>query len=131
MQQYAAGMRALQQPAEWRTTEVEVEVDAASLAELGFLVLIVDGRDGVVIVNPDEETIRQYEAYGREFIALEHKLDAIREEPAVTRDGTAVERVTYTAGFDGLPSFSADGKKLLWTSSRGGDTQVWVADWVD
>ncbi|MBN1507267.1 MAG: phosphoenolpyruvate--protein phosphotransferase [Sedimentisphaerales bacterium] len=52
--------------------------------------VIIDGNRGIVIVNPDEETVHQYEAYGREFIALEHKLDAIREEPAVTRDGVRI-----------------------------------------
>ena len=30
-------------------------------------------------------------------------------------------RVTYTDGFDGLPSFSPDGKQLTWTSNRGAD----------
>ncbi len=52
--------------------------------------IVIDGNRGIAIVNPDEETIHQYEAYGREFIALEHKLDAIREEPAVTGDGVRV-----------------------------------------
>ena len=63
--------------------------DLTEIVHGGDLV-IIDGNRGIVIVNPDEETIRQYEAYGREFIALEHKLDAIREEPAVTRDGVRV-----------------------------------------
>jgi phosphotransferase system enzyme I (PtsI) len=52
--------------------------------------VIIDGNRGIVVVNPDDETIHQYEAYGREFVALEHKLDAIREKPAVTRDGVRV-----------------------------------------
>jgi phosphotransferase system enzyme I (PtsI) len=52
--------------------------------------VIIDGNRGIVIVNPDEETIHQYEAYSREFVALEHKLDAIREKPATTRDGVRV-----------------------------------------
>jgi len=52
--------------------------------------VIIDGNRGIVIVNPDEETIRQYEAYSLEFVALEHKLDAIREKPAVTRDGVLI-----------------------------------------
>ncbi len=63
--------------------------DLTEIVHGGDLV-IIDGNRGIVIVNPDEETIRQYEAYGREFIALEHKLDAIREEPAVTRDKVRV-----------------------------------------
>ncbi len=52
--------------------------------------VIVDGNRGLVIVNPDVETLEQYEAYSREFVALEHKLDAIREKPAVTRDGVKI-----------------------------------------
>jgi phosphoenolpyruvate-protein phosphotransferase (PTS system enzyme I) len=52
--------------------------------------VVIDGNRGIVIVNPDEETIHQYEAYGRDFVALEHKLDALRDKPAVTRDGVQV-----------------------------------------
>ena len=40
-------------------------------------------------------------------------------------------RVTQTDGFDGLPVFSPDGKKLSWTSGRtsGGQSQIFMADW--
>lgn len=40
-------------------------------------------------------------------------------------------RVTYTDGFDGLPVFSPDGKKLCWTSGRtpDGKSQLFMADW--
>jgi Tol biopolymer transport system component len=40
-------------------------------------------------------------------------------------------RVTQTDGFDGLPVFSPDGKKLSWTSGRasGGASQIFIADW--
>ncbi|RFC46042.1 MAG: hypothetical protein DVB28_000201 [Verrucomicrobia bacterium] len=42
-------------------------------------------------------------------------------------------RVTYTPGFDGLPVFSPDGRRLSWTTNRGGDgkSQVHIADWND
>ncbi|MFH1718391.1 MAG: phosphoenolpyruvate--protein phosphotransferase [Planctomycetota bacterium] len=52
--------------------------------------VIVDGNRGIVIVNPDEQTIRQYEEYSKEFAELGHRLDAIRQKPAVTRDGTKI-----------------------------------------
>ena len=40
-------------------------------------------------------------------------------------------RVTFTDGFDGLPVFSPDGKKLCWTSNRTTDkaSQLFLADW--
>jgi len=52
--------------------------------------VIVDGNRGIVVVNPDEQTIREYQQYAQEFLELEHRLDAIREKPAVTRDGVKI-----------------------------------------
>ena len=50
----------------------------------------------------------------------------------VRADGSFKEvRLTSHEGFDGLPVFSPDGKKLLWTSNRvGKKSQVFVADFV-
>ncbi len=53
--------------------------------------VVIDGNRGVVVINPNPETIREYEQYSRDFERLEHELDAIRDMPAVTRDGTKVE----------------------------------------
>ncbi|MFN3728940.1 MAG: TolB family protein [Fimbriimonadaceae bacterium] len=50
-------------------------------------------------------------------------------------DGTGLTRITHTPDFDGFPMFSRDGKKLVWASNRfgsvPGETNVFVADWVD
>ncbi len=41
-------------------------------------------------------------------------------------------RVTYRAGFDGLPVFTPDGNRLVWTSNGGStNSQLWEAAWND
>jgi TolB protein len=49
-------------------------------------------------------------------------------------DGTGLERVTFNDTFDGFPMFSPDGKKIVFCSNRNqakqGDTNVFIADWV-
>ena len=52
--------------------------------------VIIDGNRGIVIINPDSETIRQYEQYSEEFTELEHRLDKIKQKPAITRDGVKI-----------------------------------------
>jgi TolB protein len=40
-------------------------------------------------------------------------------------------RLTHFPGADVLPVFSTDGRRVMWTSTRGGgDSQLWVADFV-
>ena len=54
---------------------------------------------------------------------------------AINSDGTNLERITYTPEFDGFPMFSPDGKRLAFSSNRGGkhrgETNVYLADWVE
>ncbi|MBW8017209.1 MAG: phosphoenolpyruvate--protein phosphotransferase [Planctomycetes bacterium] len=52
--------------------------------------VVIDGNRGIVIVDPDEETLAQYEQYAIDFGKLETKLDALRDKPAVTRDGVEI-----------------------------------------
>jgi TolB protein len=50
-------------------------------------------------------------------------------------DGSALERITAHETFDGFPMFSPDGKKLVFASNRNaaarGDTNIFIADWVE
>jgi TolB protein len=52
----------------------------------------------------------------------------------ISPDGTGLERVTNSDGFDGFPMFSPDGKKLVWASNRNAkaphETNVFIADWI-
>src|ERR1700752_752253 len=50
-------------------------------------------------------------------------------------DGSGLERITFNETFDGFPMFSPDGKKIVFASNRNaakqGDTNVFIADWVE
>jgi TolB protein len=76
-----------------------------------------DGRRIVFASNMDDPRGRNFDLY---------KIDV---------DGTGLERITYNDTFDGFPMFSPDGRKLVFASNRNaakpGDTNVFIADWVD
>ena len=50
-------------------------------------------------------------------------------------DGTGLEQITFNDTFDGFPMFTKDGKQIVFCSNRfnrnEGDTNVFIADWVD
>jgi TolB protein len=52
----------------------------------------------------------------------------------INRDGTGLQQVTFDENFDGFAMFSPDGKQLVWESNRNGrpgETNVFIADWVE
>jgi phosphotransferase system enzyme I (PtsI) len=53
--------------------------------------MIVDGRDGLVIVRPDREATAAYRKMQREFFDLKDRLVLNREQPAMSADGAQVE----------------------------------------
>ena len=54
--------------------------------------IIIDGNRGVVIISPDEETLKKYQALGQNFRAFEKRLTAeLKDVAAETKDGTRVE----------------------------------------
>jgi len=52
--------------------------------------VIVDGIHGVVIANPDSETLEHYKARREQLTRLIQDLETLRELPAVTLDGVRV-----------------------------------------
>lgn len=50
-------------------------------------------------------------------------------------DGTGLEQITFNETFDGFPMWNKDGTKLVFASNRNqgapGETNVFIADWVD
>ncbi len=53
--------------------------------------IVVDGREGHVVVNPDAETERAYRKLQREFVNLKDQLAENRDLPATTADGRTIE----------------------------------------
>lgn len=53
----------------------------------------------------------------------------------INADGSGIERITFNDTFDGFPMFSPDGTKLVFASNRNaksrGDTNIFIADWVE
>src|SRR5205807_373779 len=52
--------------------------------------VIVDGNRGVLILNPDDETLERYERTRTSFRTFESRLEEMRDLPAETRDGVRV-----------------------------------------
>lgn len=52
--------------------------------------VIIDGNRGVVVIDPDETTLKQYENLSKDFEKLESELDALRDLPAITRDDVEI-----------------------------------------
>ena len=53
--------------------------------------IIVDGREGLVLIRPDAETTSAYRKMQREFFDLKDRLVLNRDEPAQSADGAQIE----------------------------------------
>ncbi len=72
--------RALGIPAVVGLNNVSAEASAGDL-------VIIDGTRGLVVVDPDAETIEKYQHYAEKQVQFIHSLDALKDLPAITRDG--------------------------------------------
>ena len=78
--------------------------------------VIIDGREGVVIVNPSTETVKRYEAKRAERLQRIRSLDRLRDQPAVSIDGTEVSlmaNVELPVEMDMVVQAGAEGVGLL------------------
>jgi phosphotransferase system enzyme I (PtsI) len=71
--------------------------------------MIVDGREGGVIVHPDAEIVSAYRKLEREFFDLRDRLADNRHLPAQTADGTPLELLANINGLVDAKSAAAMG----------------------
>lgn len=53
--------------------------------------LIVDGSEGILIVNPDRATLRKYQNLQQKFVKFEKSFIKLKNQPAQTLDGHKIE----------------------------------------
>lgn len=75
-------------------------------------IVVVDGREGVVLINPDYETLTAYRKIQREFVHLRDQLAEHCDEPAVSACG---QKVQLMANISGVP----DAKAACTTGAAG------------
>ena len=111
----------------WRPTALEIFVmnadgsDVHQVSDLG-------GANFAPFWHPDGERIifssNSHNPDGRNFDIF-----------IINADGSGLDQVTFNATFDGFPMFSPDGQHLVFASNRDanteGETNVFIADWVD
>lgn len=94
-------------------------------------------RDTPITDNPIFNWAPYWYPNGERFIftQVDHEAHAGGGRPnydlvMMSLGGAATVRITHDPAFDGLPVFSPDGKKVMWTSKRGGLTepQIFIAD---
>jgi phosphotransferase system enzyme I (PtsI) len=71
--------------------------------------LIVDGRDGVVIVNPDESALAEYRLRQNQWRIDSEKLKRIRTSKSATLDGTPIELMANIELLSDLDAVNAAG----------------------
>lgn len=94
-------------------------------------------NDRAITDNPIFNWCPYWHPSGRYFVftQADHAAYARGEKPnydlfLMKAEGGESVRITFDAAFDGLPVFSPDGKKMLWTSRRSGlvEPQIFIAD---
>ena len=71
--------------------------------------IVLDGIEGTVVVNPDEETVKAAVAKRDEYLAYREELKQLVNEKTVSTDGHHVELVANIGGANDLPGVKENG----------------------
>lgn len=75
--------------------------------------VIIDGLDGNVFVNPDSETIATYEAKAQAFVAQKAEWETLKSEKTVTKDGKHFELAANIGTPKDLKGVHANGAEAV------------------
>jgi Tol biopolymer transport system component len=134
----------------WRAMYPETASDTADYLRLLEQRLVRPSRLELWVANADGSGARQVtELGGANFAPFFHpdgrRIIFASNQPdprsrnfdlyLVDLDGTGLERVTSSPEFDAFPMFSPDGSRLVFASNRNaareGETNIFIADWVE
>ncbi len=73
--------------------------------------IVIDGNRGIVIINPDRETIERYAHEETRFVELISELDKLKMLPAETLDGYKIQLMANIEFPDEIPSIMAHGSE--------------------
>ncbi len=80
--------------------------------------LIVDGKSGVIIVRPDQETIEEYEASALRQAGARADLKDLAQQEAITKDGTRIKlmgNIEFAREIEAVQNAGGDGVGLYRT----------------
>ncbi len=86
-----------------------VGMDGVTVRVKNADMVIVDGNEGILIVNPDEQTLEKYKQETKRFIALNTELDKLQHLPAETTDRHRIILAANIEFHDEIPSVIAHG----------------------
>ena len=93
-----------------RSLEIPAVVGAGNFTNIAAGdTVIVDGGTGLVLINPDPETLAEYEARRQKLAQRQAKLQELRDLPAQTTDGQEFELVANIGTPDDVDSAIAYG----------------------
>lgn len=90
--------------------------------------VLLDGSEGVLIINPTEETISTYESARQRRAKIDRQLYALREGEAFTRDGRRIivsANIELASEVDGALAQGAEGIGLYRTEFLFLNRQTW------
>lgn len=96
-----------------RSLEVPAVVGLRKLTRLvsGDERIIIDGTEGVVIIEPDDDVINHYRKLQQKQNELEEKLTEVRDLPCVTLDGKEIELSANLEFADEIESVKSHGAR--------------------